>query len=91
MRSTRAKLLIASIAFLSLAVQAQGAPFNKEVQQACAADYRAYCADYGLETSALRTCMDRVGNSLSKACVHALIRAGEVSQAEVDRRKNSGR
>ena len=88
MRTNRAKLLIASFAFLILAASAHAAPFNKEVQQACAADYRAYCGEYGLETAGLRTCMDRVGNSLSKACVHALVRAGEVSQAEVNRRKN---
>jgi hypothetical protein len=31
--------------------------------------------------------MDKVGSSLSKACVKALIQSGEVSQAEVDRRK----
>jgi hypothetical protein len=31
--------------------------------------------------------MDKNGNSLSKVCVQALVSAGEVSQAEVDRRK----
>jgi hypothetical protein len=31
--------------------------------------------------------MDKAGNSLSKSCVNALIQAGEVSQAEVNRRK----
>ena len=44
-----------------------------------------------LETAALRNCMDMAGKSLSKACVKALIQSGEVSQAEVDRRKKSGR
>jgi hypothetical protein len=66
-------------------------PYSKAVQKACATDYRAYCGDYGLESAALRSCMDRNGQSLSKTCVQALVAAGEVSQAEVDRRKRSGR
>jgi hypothetical protein len=39
----------------------------------------------------LRMCMDRNGHKLSKGCVNALIKAGEVSQAEVDRRHRAGR
>jgi hypothetical protein len=52
---------------------------GKALQQACTADYKKLCGEYGIETSALRTCM--------KTCLNALIDAGEVSQAEVDRRK----
>jgi hypothetical protein len=66
-------------------------PYSKAVQKACAADYRAHCGEYGLETAALRTCMDKNGQSLSKTCVQALVADGQVSQAEVDRRKKSGR
>ena len=64
---------------------------SKAVQKACAADYRAHFGEYGLETAALRTCMDKNGQSLSKTCVQALVADGQVSQAEVDRRKKSGR
>ena len=53
------------------------------------ASYKRYCGEYGIETAALRTCMDKNGRSLTKTCVRALIDAGEVSQAEVDRRKKS--
>jgi hypothetical protein len=73
-----------------LASSAQAAPITKAVQQACGTDYKKYCGEYGLETAALRSCMDRAGHSLSKMCVQALVEAGEVSQAEVDRRKKSG-
>jgi len=66
-------------------------PYSKAVQKACAADYRAHCSEYGLETAALRNCMDKNGQSLSKTCVQALVADGQVSQAEVDRRKKSGR
>jgi hypothetical protein len=61
------------------------------VQQACSADYHKYCGEYGLESAALRNCMDKAGHSLSKSCVNALVDAGEVSQAEIDRRRKSGR
>jgi hypothetical protein len=50
-----------------------------------------YCGEYGLESAALRNCMDKAGHSLSKSFVNALVDAGEVSQAEIDRRRKSGR
>ncbi len=82
-------LLTLGCAFASAAV-AEPIPYSKAVQQFCAADYKKYCGDYGLESAALRSCMDRAGNSLSPSCVKALVSSGEVSQAEVDRRKKSG-
>ena len=62
---------------------AEQSRYSKALQQACMADYKKLCGEYGIETAALRTCMDKNGHS-------ALIDAGEVSQAEVDRRKKSG-
>jgi hypothetical protein len=38
-------------------------PYSKTVQKACAADYRAHCSEYGLETAALRTCMTKLANN----------------------------
>ncbi len=61
--------------------------YSKAVQKNCNADYKKYCGEYGLESAALRSCMDRNGKNLSNACVKALVQSGEVSQAEVDRRK----
>jgi hypothetical protein len=81
-------LASASAVALSSAAQAQAASsYSKAVQQFCRADYKKYCGEYGLETTALRACMDRNGNSLSKACVRALVQDGQVSQAEVNRHK----
>ena len=57
----------------------------------CAEAYRKYCSEYGLESSALRNCMDRNGQALPHNCIEALIDAGEVSRSEVERRKKSGR
>jgi hypothetical protein len=80
---------IAAVAIVGFASAAQAAESNysKLVQKNCKADYKKLCGDYGLETSALRSCMDRNGDKLSNACVKALVASGEVSQAEVDRRK----
>jgi hypothetical protein len=53
----------------------------------CADDYRRFCSQWGLETRGLENCMRRHGDRLTNACVAALVRAGEVSQAEVNRRR----
>ena len=59
---------------------------HKDVKH-CADDYRKYCHEWGLETKGLSNCMRRHGDTLTNACIAALVRAGEVSQADVDRRK----
>jgi hypothetical protein len=88
MRIGPALSLVASgLVLFWLAGAAHADRYSKAVQKACGADYHKYCGDYGLESAALRVCMDKAGNSLSKSCVNALIQAGEVSQAEVNRRK----
>ena len=91
MRTYRAAVLVACVSILGVAGAAMADSYSKAVQKSCAADYRKFCGDYGLESAALRVCMDKAGHSLSKSCVKALIQSGEVSQAEVDRRKASGR
>lgn len=65
--------------------------YSKAVQDACVSDYKAHCGEYGIETEALRLCMDRAGRQLTKSCVDALVAAGEVSKQEVERRKKSAR
>ena len=84
--------LVTIIIFLGCAHEAaaEQSRYSKAVQQACMSDYKKLCGEYGIDTSALRTCMDKNGHSLTKTCLNALLDAGEVSQAEVDRRKKSG-
>jgi hypothetical protein len=89
MRETFAFVLVLWVVFAFEAV-AEPSRYGKALQQACSADYKKYCGEYGIETAALRNCMDKNGHSLTKTCVRALIDAGEVSQAEVYRRKRSG-
>jgi hypothetical protein len=90
----RAKRALPFLVFAVLAIPAIAAaepiPYSKTVQKFCAADYKKYCGDYGLESTALRACMDRNGHSLSPSCVKALVSDGQVTQAEVDRRKKAG-
>ena len=87
MRTYRATVLVACLSVFGFAGGAKADSYSKAVQQSCAADYHKYCGEYGLESTALRVCMDKAGKSLSKACVKALVQSGEVTQAEVDRRK----
>jgi hypothetical protein len=93
MTSYRAKLSVASVAiicFVNLAPSAacaQAGTITKDMQNNCVNDYKKFCGDYGLQTAALNLCMKKAGPSLSPACVQALVQAGKVSQAEVDRIK----
>ena len=92
MRKISATLFTATVAISCMAGAAwAGGPYSKIVQQNCRADYKTYCAEYGIESAALRSCMDRNDKNLSRGCVNALVQSGEVSQAEVNRRKKAAR
>ena len=65
--------------------------YSTGVQKACPSDYKRHCGQYGIETEALRLCMDRAGQRLTKTCIDALVADGEVSKQEVERRTRSGR
>ena len=61
---TYCRLIIAAAVFACFAGHVEAAKaktYSKEVQRACANDYRRYCGEYGIQTSALRSCMRRVG------------------------------
>ena len=90
MREMLALVTILIGVLFAFEASAEQSRYSKALQQACMADYKKLCGEYGIETAALRTCMDKNGHSLTKTCLNALIDAGEVSQAEVDRRKKSG-
>jgi hypothetical protein len=61
------------------------------VQIACASDYYAHCSAYSPTSPQVRSCMRAVGVGLSKGCVNALVAAGEVSVAEVSRRRGGSK
>ena len=84
-------IVLATILGFVSAVAADAKPITEAEKKHCASAYHKYCGEYGLESAALRNCMSRIGRSLSNACIDALMEAGEVSRAEVERRKKSGR
>ena len=90
-RSLGACVLAFSTLALCFAGAANADSYSKAVRKACGADYHKYCGEYGIESAALRVCMDKAGHNLSKACINALVHAGEVSQTEVNRRKAASR
>jgi hypothetical protein len=85
-------LLVVTISACSLtaAANAETRKITEAGKKFCAEAYHKYCGEYGLESAALRDCMDRNGRSLPHNCIEALIDAGEVSRSEVERRKKSG-
>ena len=85
----RVGIFVGAALALAAAAQAEPKSYSKAVQQNCNQDYKAHCGEYGLESNALRDCMDRNGEKLTKTCVNALVADGHVSQAEVDRRKKA--
>jgi hypothetical protein len=77
----------ATLGFLALAlVTTQAGAVSARVEAACASDYLAYCSQHDPNGSGVRRCMRANGLRLSMTCVNALIAAGEVSKAEVERR-----
>ena len=66
---------------------AQAGTITKGMQTYCVNDYKKFCGDYGLQSNALNLCMRKAGPGLSPACVQALVQAGKISQAEVNKLK----
>jgi hypothetical protein len=89
MASFRVSLLVASIFVLSLAGQAsaQSVTVTKAVQDACAWEYDKFCNQYGIGSQLLDICFRQNADKMTKACVDALIAAGDVSQEYVDQQK----
>jgi hypothetical protein len=80
-------LLLGFACLVPSAAWAQAGAISKDMQTYCVNDYKKFCGDYGLQSNALNLCMKKAGPSLSPACVQALVQAGKVSQADVDKIK----
>lgn len=76
-----------AVAALTGVLASEAGAVSLTVKLACAGDYYAYCSQHAPDTPGVRQCMRAHGSKLSQRCVGALIAAGEVSKAEVDRRK----
>jgi hypothetical protein len=86
-------LLVVTISAFGLtsASNAETRKITEAEKKFCADAYHKYCGEYGLESAALRDCMDRNGRALPHDCIEALIDAGEVSRSEVEGRKKTGK
>jgi hypothetical protein len=85
--STSFKAIVSALVVAGAALSAtQASAASLTVQLACAADYYAYCSKHDSEGPGVRQCMRANGEKLSSRCLNALIGAGEVSKAEVERR-----
>ncbi len=58
---------------------------DDNVRQACRGDYYQHCSQFSLGTEELRKCMRSVGEGLSTPCLVALVQAGEITKADVER------
>lgn len=81
-RTFTAALLIGALAVQT----SQAGAVSLSVQYACMGDFFRYCSSHDPDGAGARACMSANGHKLSKTCVNALVKAGEVSQAEVNRR-----
>jgi hypothetical protein len=87
----RLKLLIALTAIACFAYEAQAAPdITQAVSQDCRWDYHNLCSEYGIGSPLLNYCFRNNGAKLSRACVNALIAAGDVSKNYVQARRRAG-
>ena len=82
------KLLSACVLATAFTVSSYpvAAEITAATKTACKRDYKRFCGVYGLDDPGLRKCMDKVGRSLSKVCVKALVRSGEVTKARATQR-----
>jgi hypothetical protein len=85
------KLTLAIAFVATFCTAAYAGPVTDEERQFCAHDYRQYCGQDGLGSNLLRDCMNAHGKSLSEQCIKALVDAGEVSEAEVEKREKEGK
>jgi hypothetical protein len=92
MQTVRVTLLIAAMSLCCVAGVAQaGTPdITKAVSTDCRWDYHNYCGEYGIGSPLLNYCFRNNGAKLSKACVNALIAAGDVSKNYVQARRKAG-
>jgi ribosomal protein L32E len=75
------------LAFALIVLSVCSAQASRNNIRHCADDYRRFCSQWGLETRGLESCMRRHGDKLTNQCIAALVRSGEVSQTEVNRRR----
>lgn len=85
MISTKVLFALAIAAALTI-VSYPAAAVTAATKIACKRDYKRFCGVYGVNDPGLRKCMDKAGRSLSRVCVKALVRSGEVTRKRATQR-----
>jgi hypothetical protein len=88
-RISTAALLFFAIAGFVMAGTQPASAVDPAVRSACTSDYFAHCSRHPVGSPAVDACMRAAGPKLSRRCVDALVKAGEVSRAEVKRRADA--
>lgn len=83
--------LAAMLLSLGIAMPSPASAVSASVRNACTGDYFNFCAGMEVGSPELRRCFNRNGAKLSSGCVSALVAAGEVSRAEVNRRSGKSK
>jgi hypothetical protein len=87
--SNRLSVLVACAVMFGFAgaASAESVTVTKAVQDACAWEYDKFCNQYGIGTQLLDICFKQNAHNLTKACVDALVAAGDVSEEYVEQQK----
>jgi hypothetical protein len=83
---SRIMSIAALVLGLGVLLPSPASAVSSNVRNACMGDYFSFCAGMEVGSQELRRCFNKNGSKLSSPCVSALVGAGEVSKAEVDRR-----
>jgi hypothetical protein len=91
MSCNRVRFVAVFVVISGFTCQAQSAPdITQAVSQDCRWDYHNFCSEYGIGSPLLNYCFRNNGAKLSRACVNALIQAGDVSKNYVQARRRAG-
>jgi hypothetical protein len=82
--STAVYVAIFALSLISIAAFAD---VSGHVKSACKNDYQRFCKSYKVGTEGLRACMSRSIKRVSNVCISALVKNGDMSQAQADRVK----
>ncbi len=74
---SRAGLVTAALMSVAIAAAPADARYPQFVKNACKSDFKKFCRSYDEESAALRQCMRRSAERLSRKCQDALERSGE--------------
>ncbi|MFA5952841.1 MAG: hypothetical protein WC807_21505 [Hyphomicrobium sp.] len=81
--------LLFGLLTLTIFVPSSAFAYSEQVRNACKNDYLAHCNTHEVGSESLRQCMRNAGPKLEPTCVNALVAAGEVSAAEVAKKRAS--